>query len=121
MTYALCISTIDVVLVLLSRIPKSHNDLSCVAPHLILAAPLYCLFCSSLSHEQMDPIKKREVILPRLYKFVKEHNMTLIMISHELQSIREADKILVMENGRVVEHGSHQVSGRPKNYTYTQR
>ena len=32
---------------------------------------------------QMDGFKKREIILPRLFEFVKQHNMTLILISHD--------------------------------------
>ena len=33
---------------------------------------------------QMDAIKKRELIMPRLLKFVRDHNMTLILVSHEV-------------------------------------
>ena len=33
---------------------------------------------------------------------------TSIIISHRISTIKNADKILVMDNGRIVEHGHHQ-------------
>ena len=39
---------------------------------------------------QMDALKKRELIFPRLFAFVKEQRMTLIIISHEVGSGRGA-------------------------------
>jgi ABC-type multidrug transport system fused ATPase/permease subunit len=33
---------------------------------------------------QMDALKKRELIFPTLFQFVKEHRMTLIIISHDV-------------------------------------
>jgi ATP-binding cassette subfamily B protein len=32
---------------------------------------------------------------------------TSFVIAHRLSTIRDADVILVMENGRIVEHGTH--------------
>lgn len=33
--------------------------------------------------------------------------MTIIVIAHRLKTVRKCDTIFVMENGRIVEHGSH--------------
>jgi ABC-type multidrug transport system fused ATPase/permease subunit len=32
---------------------------------------------------------------------------TVIMISHQLHTARDADRVVVLEGGRIVEHGSH--------------
>jgi len=34
--------------------------------------------------------------------------MTLIIISHRLATIRKADRVLVLNEGRVVEEGTHE-------------
>ena len=33
---------------------------------------------------------------------------TLILVSHRFSTVRNADRILVIEDGRIVEHGSHE-------------
>jgi ATP-binding cassette subfamily B protein len=35
------------------------------------------------------------------------HGRTSFVIAHRLSTIRDADVILVMEDGRIVEHGTH--------------
>ena len=34
-------------------------------------------------------------------------NRTLVIIAHRLSTVRNADRILVLERGRIVEQGSH--------------
>jgi ATP-binding cassette, subfamily B, bacterial len=36
------------------------------------------------------------------------HGRTAIMIAHRLSTVRHADTIYVLEDGRIVEHGTHQ-------------
>ncbi len=50
--------------------------------------------------------KSEQAILTAL-KEVARHHSTLV-IAHRLSTIVDADKILVMENGHIVEHGTHQ-------------
>ena len=35
-------------------------------------------------------------------------NRTSFVIAHRLSTVRDADLILVMDHGRIVEHGTHQ-------------
>lgn len=46
-----------------------------------------------------------EEILSGLRKFML--NRTSILISHRVSTVREADQIFVLENGRIIEQGSH--------------
>jgi len=57
---------------------------------------------------QMDALKKREVIFPTLFRFVKEHRMTLILISHDVAQVcKLVDHVYVLASGQLVQSGSH--------------
>ncbi|HMC80185.1 MAG TPA: ABC transporter ATP-binding protein, partial [Acidimicrobiia bacterium] len=49
---------------------------------------------------------RTEVLIQRAMNRLRE-GRTSFVIAHRLSTIRDADVILVMENGRIVEHGSH--------------
>ena len=48
-----------------------------------------------------------QVVQEALTKLMNESNMATIMIAHRMSTVRDMDKILVVEEGRVVEAGSH--------------
>jgi len=52
----------------------------------------------------LDSISETEVIsaLDTLFQ-----NKTVIIIAHRLQTIKKSDRILVIENGEIIEDGNH--------------
>ncbi|NUR64101.1 MAG: ATP-binding cassette domain-containing protein, partial [Catenulispora sp.] len=50
---------------------------------------------------------RTEVLIQRAMNKLRE-GRTSFVIAHRLSTIRDADTILVMENGRIVEQGSHE-------------
>lgn len=53
----------------------------------------------------LDPIAEQEIF--NQFDALRSHKTT-IFVSHRLSSATIADQILVLENGRLIEHGSHQ-------------
>ncbi len=45
-------------------------------------------------------------IFDNIYKFIE--NKTVIIISHRFSTVRNADRILVLDKGRIIEEGSHE-------------
>ena len=50
----------------------------------------------------LDPKTEAKVM-----KHLNEKGMTMIMIAHRLETIRECDQIYVVEQGRITQHGTH--------------
>ena len=44
-------------------------------------------------------------------------NKTVIMVAHRLSSITQADKIIYLENGKIIAQGNHQALLNPPNIT----
>jgi ATP-binding cassette subfamily B protein len=70
----------------------------------ILKAPKILIFDEASS--ALDT-KNEQAILKELKATAENH--TTLVIAHRLSTIVDADRILVLEQGRVVEHGSHTV------------
>ena len=73
-----------------------------IARAILKDAPIVILDEATAS---VDPENERE-----LQQAISEltKNKTLLMIAHRLNTVREADQILVLENGRIVQRGKHQ-------------
>ena len=53
----------------------------------------------------LDPVA--EQYIQRAIRSYRERGKTIILIAHRLSSVREADKIIVLDNGKVAEEGTH--------------
>jgi ATP-binding cassette subfamily B protein len=69
----------------------------------IVHDPKILLFDDSLSAVDTET---EEEILNNLFRISK--NKTTIIVSHRISSVKNADKIIILEDGRVVQRGSHQ-------------
>ena len=68
----------------------------------LIQKPKVLILDESTSH--LDAVTESK-IREMLSKYRK--NMTCIMIAHRLQTIKDCDKIVVMEKGHIAEEGSH--------------
>ena len=55
----------------------------------------------------LDPLKEKDMYL-EIQKIVSNNNCSAIMISHRLASSRFADRIIVLDGGKIIEEGSHE-------------
>lgn len=69
---------------------------------MILTDPEIYIFDEATSNVDVE---SEDSILETIYKLSKEK--TVIVISHRLENIKNADKIYVLDKGRIVESGSH--------------
>ena len=68
----------------------------------IIHDPQILLFDDCLSAVDTETEEK---ILNNLFKISK--NKTTIIVSHRISSAKNADKIIILEDGKIVQHGSH--------------
>ena len=69
----------------------------------LIKDPKIVIFDDCLS--AVDARTEKEII-GNLYQFL--HNKTAIIITHRIFSLFEFDKIVVLDNGKIVEQGTHQ-------------
>lgn len=68
----------------------------------IIRDPLILILDDSLSAVDANT---EETILKQLKTY--RHNKTNIIVAHRFSAIRKADQIIVMDGGKIVEHGTH--------------
>ncbi|MBI3485495.1 ABC transporter ATP-binding protein [Candidatus Daviesbacteria bacterium] len=82
----------------------------------LFACPKILVMDEPTSH--LDTVSEA-LIQQALVNISKERSMTKIIIAHRLSTVQRADQILVMEKGKLVEHGTHK-SLLLKNGIYSQ-
>ena len=79
----------------------------------LIKNPQILLFDDCLSSVDADTEEK---ILKNLKRTCKDK--TTIMVSNRISSIKDADKIIVLEDGKIIEEGNHKTLIKNKNYYY---
>lgn len=51
--------------------------------------------------------ESEHLVQTALDKLIKSGNQTVVVVAHRLSTIRDADEILVMQKGLIVERGTH--------------
>jgi ATP-binding cassette, subfamily C, bacteriocin exporter len=59
-----------------------------------------------------------EQYVHRMVEWIREKNKTVILIAHRLSSVQKADKIVVLEDGKVAEEGDHHSLLKAKGHYY---
>ena len=72
-----------------------------IARALVQKAPIM-VFDDSLSAVDTETERKIQAALSELIK-----NRTTLSIAHRLSTLRDADELIVLEDGKIVEHGTH--------------
>jgi ATP-binding cassette subfamily B protein len=60
-----------------------------------------------------------EQYVHRMIDLMRERGKTVILIAHRLSSVQKADKIVVLENGKVIEEGNHHDLLKTRNQYYS--
>ena len=68
-----------------------------------------CLLLNPTTIVMDEPTSSLDAIAEkRIMDYLNESNMTVVISAHRLETISKMDKIYVIENGRIVENGSHE-------------
>ena len=65
-----------------------------------------CAGCANGNEATASLDPENEVLVQKAIAKLVE-GKTVIMIAHRLRTVVDADQILVLDNGRLVEHGTH--------------
>ncbi|SHO51237.1 ABC transporter ATP-binding protein [Anaerocolumna xylanovorans] len=95
------------------NLSQGQKQLLTIARVLIMDPPMLILDEATSSIDTRTEIKIQEAFL----KMMK--GRTSFVIAHRLSTIKEADTILVLKNGNIVEQGDHKELLRKKGFYYT--
>lgn len=98
--------------------PKGHNFSVGQKQRLLIARALAknpCYLFLDEATNSIDSATEMKIIKSIKKKF---HNKTIIIVSHSLGVIKNADNIIVLRNGRIVEQGTHNTLLMKKQYYY---
>ncbi|MEO8954817.1 MAG: energy-coupling factor transporter ATPase [Ktedonobacteraceae bacterium] len=70
----------------------------------VLALQPRCIIADEAT-AQLDPLSRREIVA-LLHQLNREHGLTIIHVTHLLEEIVEADRIVIMEQGQIVMEGT---------------
>ncbi len=103
-----------------TKIGKSGVNLSAGQSQRVLIAravyknPQYLFFDEATSALDAN---NEKVILENLERFCK--GKTVVVIAHRLSTVKSADQIVVLDQGRIIETGTHETLSRAKGAYYT--
>lgn len=70
----------------------------------------YILLIQTYSSEATSALdsEAEEAVQAALDDLMTQQSLTVVVVAHRLRTVRNADRIAVLENGTVVESGSHE-------------
>lgn len=81
---------------------EGERQLLCIARVMLLKPPMLILDEATSSIDTLTEIRVQEAFTKLM------ENRTSFVVAHRLSTVRDADCILVMKDGRVAEHGTHE-------------
>ena len=84
------------------NISQGQKQLLCIARVMLVRPPMLILDEATSSIDTMTEIR-----IQKAFSRLME-GRTSFVVAHRLSTIREADRILVMKEGRVIETGTHE-------------
>jgi len=86
-----------------SNLSGGQRQRLCLARALLKNSPIY-IFDEATSNIDVE---SEEIIMKVIRKLSKDMGRTVLLISHRLANVVASDEILMLEQGSVIEHGTH--------------